>query len=48
MLPKTELGVLAAVAPNIPPAAGLMGEEAEAEAPNILAVEAGVCPNTLG
>ena len=48
VLPKTELGVLAAVAPNIPPAAGLMGEEAEAEAPNILAVEAGVCPNTLG
>ena len=44
VLPKTELGVLAA-APKIPPA-GFIGELAGA--PNMLADDAGVCPNTLG
>ena len=44
VLPNTELEVLAA-APKIPPA-GLVGELAGA--PNMLADDAGVCPNTLG
>ena len=45
VLPKTELEVLAAVAPKIPPP-GLIGELAGA--PKMLAEDAGVCPNTLG
>ena len=44
VLPKTELGVLAA-APKIPPP-GLIGELAGA--PKMLADDAGVCPNTVG